>query len=162
MTGAMNDVQIRLARTDEAELLFNMQRASALAAFAHIYPPDKYPFPDEAERRRWTELVASADVVILMAEHRAEPAGLAVVGHEELLRFFVVPEKWGSGVADALHDAALERLRERGESKCRLWVMEENHRALRFYERHGWRPDGRTRVGSFPPRPLTLGYSRDL
>jgi GNAT superfamily N-acetyltransferase len=162
MTYAMDEVQIRLAGSDDAELLFGMQRASALSAFGHIFPPDEYPFPDDAERQRWAELVASNDAVILVAEHQREPAGLAVIRHDELQRFFVVPEKWGSGVADALHDAVLETLREWGESKSRLWVMEENRRARRFYERNGWRPDGRTRTGSFPPYPPTVGYSRDL
>ena len=42
----------------------------------------------------------------------------------------------------------------------RLWVLEENVRARRFYERHGWRPDGRTGTSEYPPHPVELGYTR--
>jgi GNAT superfamily N-acetyltransferase len=88
--------------------------------------------------------------------------GLAVVRHELLERFFVMPERWGTGVADALHEAVLQALRERGDPICRLWVMEENHRARRFYERQGWRLDGQRRPASFPPFPPGVGYVRSV
>jgi GNAT superfamily N-acetyltransferase len=66
------------------------------------------------------------------------------------------------GVADALHDDAVEALRAGGVSTGRLWVLEHNARARRFYERHGWRADGTTRVVPFPPHPTDVGYSRSL
>ena len=75
---------------------------------------------------------------------------------------YVVPEAWGSGVADALHDAGLDHLRSRGETRCRLWVLEHNARARRFYERRGWELDGTTRVVPFPPNPLDVGYAKRL
>jgi hypothetical protein len=61
-----------------------MQRAAALAGFAHIFPPDKYPFPDEAEHLRWMEIFQSPNVVILVAEREGQPGGGAVIGREEL------------------------------------------------------------------------------
>jgi RimJ/RimL family protein N-acetyltransferase len=33
-------------------------------------------------------------------------------------------------------------LREQAVTKAHLWVLEENLRARKFYERLGWRPDG--------------------
>ncbi len=71
--------------------------------------------------------------------------------------FYVLPEWWGSGVADELHDAALAELGSCRE--VRLWTLEENHRARRFYEKRGWRPNGETRVVPFPPHPLDVGYT---
>jgi GNAT superfamily N-acetyltransferase len=158
----MAGVQIREAKPEDSELLFSMQRESALAGFAHIFPPDKYPFPDEAERSTWTELLRSSEALILVAEQDEQPVGLAVVGHEEVVRFFVVPECWGSEVADVLHDAVLHSFRKRGTSICRLWVLEENRRARRFYERRGWSLDGRRRLSTFPPFPASVGYSRSV
>jgi GNAT superfamily N-acetyltransferase len=158
----MLGVRIREAKPEEADMLFKVQRASALAGFAHIFPPDDYPFPDEAELSTWMKLLKTPDVAILVAERAGRPGGVAVIGHEELLRFFLVPEWWGSGVADVLHEAALDTLRQRGDSICRLWVLEANHRARRFYERRGWRLDGRKRVSIFPPFPPAVGYSRGV
>jgi RimJ/RimL family protein N-acetyltransferase len=60
-------------------------------------------------------------------------------------------------VAAELHDAALAEQPDCPE--LRLWVLEENHRARRFYEKHGWRGNGETRVVPYPPHPLDVGYT---
>jgi RimJ/RimL family protein N-acetyltransferase len=41
----------------------------------------------------------------------------------------------------------------------KLWCLEENHRARRFYEKRGWELNGETRIVEYPPYPLDLGYS---
>ena len=71
--------------------------------------------------------------------------------------FYVRPEWWGTGVADELHAAALEAMPDCPELK--LWVLEQNQRARRFYEKRGWRANGETRVVPYPPSPLDVGYS---
>ena len=60
----------------------------------------------------------------------------------------------GDGVADELHEAAVDL------GVARLWCLEENHRARRFYEKRGWKLNGETRVVEYPPHPLDVGYSR--
>ena len=61
-----------------------------------------------------------------------------------------------------LHDRALEIVRDLGSAQIHLWVLEENTRARRFYERRGWRENGETRVVPFPPNPLDVGYTLDF
>ena len=75
---------------------------------------------------------------------------------------YVLPAAWGGGLANDLHAAALDQLRAHGAVRARLWVLALNGRARRFYERHGWRPDGTERVVEFPPHPIDLGYALDL
>ncbi len=65
-------------------------------------------------------------------------------------------------MADRLHDEALRTLAAGGSTSARLWVLEDNARARRFYERRGWRRDGSDRVVPFPPHPLDIGYTREL
>ena len=43
-------------------------------------------------------------------------------------------------------------------AELKLWVLEENRRARRFYEKCGWRLSGDSRVVEFPPHPLDVGY----
>jgi RimJ/RimL family protein N-acetyltransferase len=74
----------------------------------------------------------------------------------------VRPAAWGSGVAQELHAAALDALREQGATSASLWCLVENPRARRFYKRQGWRLDGTERVVPFPPHPIDVGYSIDL
>jgi GNAT superfamily N-acetyltransferase len=60
----------------------------------------------------------------------------------------VDPAVRGTGPAGALVDAVLAWSRRHGATSVRLHVVEQNSRARRLYERHGFRPRGRvTRDG---------------
>jgi putative acetyltransferase len=155
-------VRVRAARLDEAEALVAIQQAASVAAFRHIFPPARYPFPAGPVRERWRAALGTGEGCVLVAERVGLPVGVAQVGPERLDGLFVLPWAWGSGVADRLHDAAVERLRGWGGGWCRLSVLEENHRARRFYERRGWRLDGRRTSTPFPPHPPMVGYTLTL
>jgi GNAT superfamily N-acetyltransferase len=150
---------IREARADEAKALAEIQRHASLAALAHIFPPELYPFPIDEVRERWVAALAHPETSVFVAEDDGRPVGLAGFRVQWLDGLYVVPEHWARGLGLALHDEVLERLRERGCTRCHLWVLEDNHRARRFYERHGWGENGRTRVVPFPPNPLDVGYA---
>ena len=130
-----------------------MQRAASLAGLAHVFPQEQYPYPDDAIRERWRGTTGT----VLLAEEDGAAVGVAYVEGCWLHGFYVTPERWGTGVAATLHDAALAAVADCAEVK--LWVLEENLRARRFYEKHGWRPNGETRVVEYPPNPLDVGYS---
>ena len=153
---------IRRARPDEAEALLRVQREAAVAAFAHVFPPDSYPFPDEDVRQAWRRALADPTVEVYVAEREGELAGSVSVGHGFLRTLYVLPAQQGGGVGSALHDHALDRLRARGAREAKLWTLEENHGARRFYEKRGWRPNGETRIVEFPPNPIDVGYSLPL
>ena len=153
----MEHVALRRARAGEAETLARIQAEASLAALAHVFPPDRYPFPHDEVRARWRRVLADADAQVLVAESGGDVVGLAAVCRGWLDGLYVVPAWWGEGVAPLLHDRALALL---GPGEARLWVLEQNARARRFYERRGWRANGTTRVVPFPPNPLDVGYSR--
>jgi hypothetical protein len=67
----------------------------------------------------------------------------------------------GRGVAPPRHAAAVEAIAA-AHSEARLWCLEGNARARRFYERNGWREYGTSRVVPFPPHPIDIGYSLEL
>lgn len=144
---------IRVSGHDEAETHFELQRAASLAGLAHIYPPDAYPYPDDAIRERWRAWVGT----VFLAEDDGVPVGVAGIDGCWLHGLYVHPDHWGSGVAGALLDAALAALPDCPEVK--LWVLDENRRARRFYEKRGWRANGETRVVEYPPHPIDVGYS---
>jgi RimJ/RimL family protein N-acetyltransferase len=145
---------IRVSGPDEADVHLRVQREACVAAFSHIFPPDRYPFPDDAVLRAWREFRGT---VFVADEGPRRVVGIAAVRGCWLRNLYVVPDAWGSGVAGALHDAALEAIPDCPE--VRLWVLDENHRARRFYERRGWRPNGESRRVEFPPEPLDVGYT---
>jgi tRNA dimethylallyltransferase len=158
----LNEPVLRKAGRADAEAAFQVQRTASLAALAHIYPPTRYPFPDDAVRARWHAAVADARTHVVVAERGDAIVGVAAAKDGWLEGLYLVPEEWGNGVADRLHDDALRALATHGATSARLWVLEDNARARRFYERRGWRRDGSERVVPFPPHPLDVGYTRDL
>jgi GNAT superfamily N-acetyltransferase len=60
----------------------------------------------------------------------------------ELYAIYVSPGRWGTGAGRALMDAARAGLAADGYPEFRLWVLEANDRARRFYQRAGMAPDG--------------------
>jgi putative acetyltransferase len=153
---------IREARPDDVESLLAIQRGACLEAFAHIFPPEVYPFPDDEIRDVWRDAIADADVDAYVAEVAGEPVGSVSIGDVFMRTLYVVPAHWQSGVGTRLHDFALERLRARGCETARLWTLEENWLGRRFYEKRGWALNGETRVVPFPPHPIDVGYSKNL
>jgi tRNA dimethylallyltransferase len=153
---------LRRARPDDAEAAFQVQRRASRAGLAHIYPPDRYPFPDQTVRERWRVALADPAAHVVVAEHAARIVGVVSAREGWLDALYVVPESWGNGLAERLHDEALRLLAADGATRARLWVLEDNARARRFYERRGWRRDGSERVVPFPPNPLDVGYTKEL
>jgi GNAT superfamily N-acetyltransferase len=88
---------------------------------------------------------------------RDEPAGVG-----ELYALYVAERAAGRGDARALHGCALDALRA-CSGRAILWVLEQNPRARRFYERHGWRADGGRKTETFGGLELAeLRYAIDL
>ena len=56
-----------------------------------------------------------------------------------------VPEVWGAGVAAGLMEQALTDACN--FQRVTVWPFAENHRARRFYEKQGFSPTGRSRMG---------------
>jgi ribosomal protein S18 acetylase RimI-like enzyme len=155
-------VNVRPAGPDEADTLLAIQREAAVDAFAHIYPPERFPFPDDAVREVWAEALSDPGVEVYVAEVDGVPAGAVSVGKGFLSTLYVLPAHQGSGVGSALHDFALERLREQGFDEARLWTLEGNDSGRRFYERRGWSLTDETRVVPYPPNPIDVQYARPL
>jgi GNAT superfamily N-acetyltransferase len=154
----MRSVSIGPASSADADVLAAIQEQASLAALSHIFPPDTYPFPLAAVRERWRTFEGQ----VWLATVQGGPLGVVGIEPPWLEGLYVVPAAWGSGVAGELHDRALDALREEGVQTARLWVLEHNHRARRFYERRGWTADGSTRVVPFPPHPTDVGYALPL
>ena len=65
-------------------------------------------------------------------------------GRTEIEAIHSLPESWGTGLGAAMLEFALD-----GNDAAGLWAFAENKRARRFYEKHGFRFTGETRVSEF-------------
>lgn len=60
----------------------------------------------------------------------------------EIVSIYLLPEYFGRGYGRPLLKAGMDGLRHLGYADIFLWVLEDNARARRFYERCGFAADG--------------------
>jgi ribosomal protein S18 acetylase RimI-like enzyme len=77
-------------------------------------------------------------------------------GFGEVCSLYVAPDRWRSGVGSALLSQAELLLGNAGFNEMHLWVLEDNDRARRFYERLGWALDGARKVIEIGGAPLAV------
>lgn len=64
----------------------------------------------------------------------------------EICAIYLLPEYWGKGCGKQLMDFSLDTFKHMGFHTASIWVLEENARARRFYEKCGFVPDGAKKV----------------
>lgn len=107
----------------------------------------------DAERHRTRLARADGRAVNLVAEDaRGEVVGWSCHGpyregevltdDAELYAVYVHPDHLGQGAGRALLAESLTHCAAAGHGRLLLWVLKENVRARRFYERAGFRADG--------------------
>ena len=106
-----------------------------LRTWLQAYPAIDFNKRVEWWRERWrTELVPQTRIVV--AESGGAMSGFVTVDSKTLYldQIVVAPEAWGSGTGEALV-AEAKRISPRG---LNLQVNQDNARAVRFYEKHGF------------------------
>ncbi|WP_328779475.1 GNAT family N-acetyltransferase [Streptomyces canus] len=106
----------------------------------------------DAERHRTRFGQGDGSVVNLVAERYGEVMGWACHGpyrdgeartaDAELYAVYVDPRRYGTGIGHALLLEALWNRTAVGHERMYLWVLKDNTRARRFYERAGFEADG--------------------
>jgi ribosomal protein S18 acetylase RimI-like enzyme len=162
---------IRRARPADAAAIADIHVRTWQAAYEHVFGAERLATLDSAQReQRWRRALEAGDQAAYVAEQGGAVVGWATVGpsHEEassgeLYGIYVAPEAWGAGAAPVLLRAAVDELRAQGYADVVLWVLADNPRARRFYEREGWAIDGRRRTGEhLGVRTDELGYRISL
>ncbi|MFD7231682.1 GNAT family N-acetyltransferase [Streptomyces sp. NPDC059881] len=150
--------QVRLRRMTDAdcEAVAAVRVGGWRHAYAGLMPQEYLDAMDEtadAGRRR-AQLAAAdrAGVVHLVAEAAGEVVGWGcygpyreedtTTGDGEVYALYVRPERIGTGVGRALLTGLLSRAEADGRPALLLWVLKDNARARRFYEKAGFTADG--------------------
>ena len=142
----------------DLDALVSLQKAGGIAGLGHVFPQDTYPFPRERITARWRAEIDDPDTEALAVEVDGVLSGFVALREDELLHFGTAVESWGSGLAEDVHELAVDRLARRGVRTARLWALVENERAIRLYERLGWQRTGETRASTVPPNPTLVAY----
>lgn len=154
---------LRDATPSDLSALLEVQRGGAVLALGEVVPQGVYPFPVEEIRARWVAELADPDIdAYVIVDGDGGVVGFAAIRGSELLHFGTAVETWGTGLAARALAEIVDRLTLAGVTVARLRVFEDNRRARRFYEKHGWAPMSRRSRTSFPPYPVLVEYERRL
>lgn len=152
----MNGALVREMTESDIDAVATVRVRGWQNAYTGLMPQtylDGLSVEEDAERRREFFSRGLGDVVNLVAEDgTGEVVGWSCFGpyrdrdvppgDAELYALYVHPSLLGTGIGHALLDETRRRVAERGFPHLRLWVLEENRRARRFYERAGFAADG--------------------
>lgn len=64
-------------------------------------------------------------------------------GVAEIICIHSLKDNWGKGYGTKLMERVLKDIKDTGYEKVFLWVFEENHRAIKFYEAKGFDFNGK-------------------
>jgi ribosomal protein S18 acetylase RimI-like enzyme len=147
-------VRLRLASTDDLSGILDVFLLCWQVSYAAVLPP-RLVETMTAERGRllWQGALESdnaGQVLIATRENDPEILGVTRFGSSERVgdvhSLYVHPRSQGLGIGGRLLTAATDVLAAQGGTRARLWVFEQNAPSVHFYARHGWLPDGESRV----------------
>jgi ribosomal protein S18 acetylase RimI-like enzyme len=144
---------IRTPTIDDAEALALVHVRCWIETYSGIVSPAvRASFSFEERMAAWTRILTSTSNPRHLAEVDGEVVGFSASGPAraddaprelELYSIYVLGAHHGTGVGQQLIDAAV------GREPAIVWVASENARAISFYRRNGFEPDGAT--GAFEP-----------
>lgn len=147
----MNDgIRVREGAAADADRVAGILAAAWQAAYRDLVSAEVLrALPVDRWRHAWRARLEGGVPPTLVAEREGRIDGWIIPGPSrdetdagdpavgEIQGIYVDPAAWGTGVAEALWRAGLDRLRTDGFTRAVVWTFEANTRARRFYERMG-------------------------
>jgi GNAT superfamily N-acetyltransferase len=140
---------VRVAEPADCRGIAEVHVRTWRAAYQHAFAPELLEGLSVDEREtQWRQRIEE-EAAVWVAQMLGRVVGFASVGPSrteegvgELYAIYVLPEAWGSGAAHELMGAVKAWFASEGYSTAMLWVLADNPRARRFYERQGWSAEG--------------------
>ena len=102
----------------------------------------------EERAKRWESMLESEDFEVWVFKQYKDVRGWVSFGPSrdkdasdktaEVRAIYVEPNFWGRGIGRELLAKAMAELKNAGFKEVTLWVLEDNHRTVRFYEHQGF------------------------
>ena len=137
--------ELTIESTRDATLIANVHFRTVLIAYKSFFPPESLAPTIQELSLVWKERLTDPSTGCFVASLDGHTVGVVVVRRDpdfdlegQLLGLHVLPDVWGRGIGSALHDKAVETLRDQLYVSAGLWTIAANKRARRMYERRGW------------------------
>ena len=149
----MAELSIRKAVPGDEQVLAYIQTESWKAAFATILSPEELARCTDVKRmeQMYQHILRSEGCGMAIGFVDDRPHCIAAWGDNrfdlgdsvgELICIHSLQNNWAKGYGSAMMDHVLVQLRQAQYGSVILWVFEDNTRARKFYEKHGFTPTG--------------------
>ena len=167
---AEHNMEIRDAVAEDIEAIAKVYLASLLTAYAEIATEDYLSTRNLSDCiSQWTYNIHDDSVTVVVAESNGVIEGVASFGMArdadvdrnrtaELQAIYVSPDRWASGVGRRICAQVMGRIYSGRFSSILLWVLSDNARAIRFYERAGFKSDGTSKTVKMGHELLATRY----
>ena len=145
----VDNIQIRKVQIGDEKILAYIQTESWKKAFADIISKE--------EMERYTDINKAEEMYEYLLSNNIGNGNLLIInnkphciafwdktreedmdGYAELICIHSLEDNWGKGYGSMMMEHILKDISAAGFEKVMLWVFEENTRARRFYEKHGF------------------------
>ena len=172
-------MRIRRATRRDASGIARVHAESWRSSYATMLP-DSYldQLRVRSLAREWRRTVESRHTIVAVEKgesSREHVVGFAQPGRGrskdptwrgslgEVHMLYVAPERQSGGIGSLLLRASMRALEQSDMFWMHVWVLEDNLAGRRFYERHGLRPDGHSRIDRFHGQQVrVVRYARAL
>ena len=142
-------MDVRRARLEDARAIARVHAETWREAYEHVFGAERLAsVSTDARLAQWERILAAGLSDVFVAADDGI-VGFVSTGDSrdadadaELFAIYVLRRAWGTGAGTALMRVAIDAMRARTTGDAVLWVLEDNPRARRFYEREGWALDG--------------------
>lgn len=144
---------IRRALVEDCGQLAELHTMAWKDAYKDILPKSFLDGLDVSARKvNWEKVIAQDLHLVFLHIVDEELSGFAAICPSrdedvdstfgEISSIYYQRSAWGQGFADELMAHVLSELSGTGYEKTTLWVLRKNDRAISFYKKHGFCPDG--------------------
>lgn len=132
--------------TDDRMAISTIYEESWKCAYKDIIPQDylnsipKGSWSSNVNDQTWKTLICVDDGRMVGTSSFCESRFEQFHDWGEVISIYLLPDYMGKGYGKALMKSAVSELKMQGYEKIFLWVLEENVRARRFYEKIGFLP----------------------
>ncbi len=145
-------MQVRKADANDAADISSIHAMSWKSAYQGMVPQ---AYLDNLKEDNWTtffrKALSDGTLSALVICDGDKTAGCAAYGRSrddnrpgwgEIVSIYLHPDYFGKGYGERLIKGAMDALAQQGRHQIYLWVLRENARARRFYEKHGFEHGG--------------------
>ena len=136
-------IKIRNGDLEDVSAISSVIASSWKSAYRGIVHDE---YLDSLNDNHWIDFLntgmSNQTIFSMVLEKEKDIIGAAILSADKegihLLSFYLMPEKIGHGFGHLFYTGVETELKRRGIEKCVLDVLQDNCRAIRFYETHGF------------------------